>query len=152
VQQIAVRSFYARSDTWRPMLLGSAVSLGAIPVYLALGPRLGATGLAAAGVLAMTANALGTLLLARWLHGAPALGRLAMSGVRAVAITVLAGVPGVLLQRGGPGTAGALLDLGLGGAAYAAAALGLVFVIGDAPLRDAVRRMVQRIARRIPGR
>ena len=45
-QQIGVRAFYARGDTWRPMLLGTAIALLAIPLYLALAPRLGAAGLA----------------------------------------------------------------------------------------------------------
>ena len=44
VQQIAVRAFYARGDTWRPMLLGTVVSLGSIPLYLVAGPRFGAVG------------------------------------------------------------------------------------------------------------
>ena len=47
VQQIAVRGFYSRRDMWRPMLLGTAVALAAIPLYLELGRRYGAAGLAA---------------------------------------------------------------------------------------------------------
>ena len=148
LQQIAVRAFYARGDTWRPMLLGTAVTLGAIPVYLELGPRLGAAGLAAAGVLAMIANTLGTLLLARRLHGAPGLLRLGASGARVVLIAGLAAVAGSLALRGGEGLAGALFDLAVGGGAFGATALALVFVIGDAPLRDALRRLARRLARR----
>ena len=33
-QMIAVRPFYARRDFWRPMLLGTAIALLAIPIYL----------------------------------------------------------------------------------------------------------------------
>ena len=148
LQQIAVRAFYARGDTWRPMLLGTAVTLGAIPVYLALGPRLGAAGLAWAGVLAMAANTLGTLLLARRLHGAPDLGRLAASGARAAVIATLAAVAGAASQRGGEGAYQALLDLAVGFTAFGLVALALVFLIGDAPLRDAMRRLTRRLARK----
>jgi putative peptidoglycan lipid II flippase len=150
-QQIASRAFYARGDTWRPMLLGTAVSLGAIPLYLVLGPRLGAPGLAWAGVLAMSANALATLALAQRLHGTPALASLAASGLRAAGISGIAALAGAALLRGGEGTLAALLDLGIGGAAYGAVALALVFVLGDAPLRTTVRRLAQRLGRRAPG-
>jgi hypothetical protein len=131
------------------MLLGTAVCLGAIPVYLALGPRLGAAGLAWAGVLAMGANTLGTLLLARRLHGAPALGRLAVSGARALLIAALAAFAGSLALRGGS-LAGALRPR-LGGGVFGATALALVFVVGDAPLRDALRRLARRFGRRAAG-
>ena len=35
-QQVAVRAFYAREDTWRPMILSSGIALAAIPLYLFL--------------------------------------------------------------------------------------------------------------------
>jgi putative peptidoglycan lipid II flippase len=149
LQQIAVRAFYARGDTFRPMVLGTVICLGAIPVYLGLGPRWGAAGLAAAGVLAMSTNTLGTLLLARRLHGAPNLGALALSGARAAVIAGIAAYAGAKTLRGGEGTAGILTDLGFGFAAYGAITLALVFLLGDAPLRDAIRRLVRRLT---PGR
>jgi murein biosynthesis integral membrane protein MurJ len=152
LQQIAVRAFYARNDTWRPMLLSTLMALAAIPLYVASGPRWGAVGLAWAGVIGMGANTLVTLLLARRLHGAPDLRQLAASGARATAIAALACVPAALLLRGRPGLLGALRDLGVGGAAFGAVALALVFVLGDAPLRAAMRRQVRRLAPRAPER
>ena len=148
VQQIAVRAFYARSDTWRPMLLGTVVSLGAVPVYLTLGPRYGGAGLAAAGVSAMAVNALATLGLSRRLHGAPALAPLFASAARGLLIAGLAGAAALPFIHGGPGLAGALLDLARGGAVYGGVALGLVFLFGDEPLRDALRRVTRRLAPR----
>jgi putative peptidoglycan lipid II flippase len=148
VQQIAVRAFYARSDTWRPMLLGTVVSLAAVPVYLTLGPRYGGAGLAAAGVSAMAVNALATLGLARRLHGGPALAPLLASAARGLLIAGLAGAAAIPFLHGGPGLAGALLDLARGGAVYGAVALGLVFLFGDEPLRDSVRRLTRRLAPR----
>ncbi len=144
IQQIAVRAFYARNDTWRPMLLGTGIALASIPLYLAMGPLWGAAGLAWAGVIAMVVNTLITLLLARWLHGAPDLGRLTASGARATLIAVLAAAAGAATRPGRPGTYGALIDLGLGFTAYGVVALGLVFVLGDAPLRASMRRQVRR--------
>jgi len=116
VQQIAVRAFYARSETWRPMFLGSAFALAAIPVYLVLGQRHGVAGVAAAGVVAMTANALATLLYARWRFGGPALGPIAASALRAGAIAAAAAPAAAWSVAGRPGTLGALADLAIGGA------------------------------------
>jgi putative peptidoglycan lipid II flippase len=84
VQQVAVRGFYARSDTWRPMLLGTVLAVGALPLYLVLGRRFGAPGLAAAGAIGMGLNCLATLALLRRQHGGPALGPLAGTGLRAL--------------------------------------------------------------------
>jgi len=160
VQQIAVRAFYARGDTWRPMLLGSAVAVGAAALYLALGTRFAAPGLAAAGAIGMTANALATLLLARHLHGAPDLRALAATGARALAIAVVAAavgdavVPLVARVPGLPaaGPLAALARLAAGGAAFAAVAFAGVRAVGDASQREALAglaRRLRRVARRL---
>jgi putative peptidoglycan lipid II flippase len=148
VQQVAARAFYARGDTWRPMLLGTAIAVLALPLYISLGRQAGAAGLAAAGVIAMSANALATLLLARRLHGAPDLAALAASSGRALAAALPAACAALWVQRGGAGLAGALVDLVLGVAAYAAVALPLAWLLGDEALRDALRRVARRFARR----
>jgi putative peptidoglycan lipid II flippase len=151
-QQLAVRPFYARGDTWRPMLLGSAVALIAIPLYHDLGSRLGARGLAAAGALAIGANALATLGMARIVHGAPRLLPLAGGALRAALLAGLAGVAGGLAQPGLPGATGALLDLALGGLAFGAAA-GLALALGaDPPTRDAALAALRALRRRLPPR
>jgi putative peptidoglycan lipid II flippase len=148
VQQIAVRGFYSRRDTWRPMLLGSAVAFAAIPLYLVLGPRYGAAGLAAAGVIGMSVNAVLTLPLLRRVHGGPRLGELRATFARALLLSVLAAVA----AQGAAGWAamrapGALVQLSLGLAAFAAVALPGVFVLGDAAMREAVRRLLGRLRR-----
>jgi putative peptidoglycan lipid II flippase len=152
VQQIAVRGFYSRRDTWRPMLLGTAVAFAAIPLYLLLGPRYGAAGLAAAGVIGMSANAVFTLLFLRRVHGGPRIGELAGTFARASLLALLAAlaahwaaswaVNGTVLR-----TSAALAQLGLGLAAFAAVALPGVFVLGDAAMREALRRMLGRLRR-----
>ncbi len=70
-QQIAVRGFYARGETWQPMWLGTAIAVAAAGLYWTLGQRYGATGLAVAGVLAMNVNALATLALLRGATAGP---------------------------------------------------------------------------------
>ena len=69
---------------------------------------------------------------------------------------MLAALPAAALLRGSEGaaaesTAVALRDLAVGGAAYGAISLLLVFLLGDAPLRDNVRRLARRLAPRRRG-
>jgi putative peptidoglycan lipid II flippase len=152
VQQLAVRAFYARSETWRPMFLGSAFVLAAIPLYLELGRRHGVEGVAAAGVIAMWANALATLAYARVRFGGPALRPLAASGLRALGISIAAGAAAAATLAARPGTLGTLVDLGVGGATFAVvAALGIALA-GDAALRDGVARLLRRIPRPVRRR
>jgi putative peptidoglycan lipid II flippase len=146
VQQIVVRAFYARGDTWRPMLLGTVVALAAIPLYLLLGDRFGVLGLAAAGAVAMSVNALATLLLARRLHGAPDLARLCGTTARAAVIAVVAAalVDRVVVVDAASGLRGALFQLGAGGMLFAVVIVIGTFTLGDEPMRAAVRRLLRR--------
>lgn len=148
-QQIIVRAFYARADTWRPMLLGTAVAVASIPLYLALGRSGGVRGLALASVIGMSIGALATLGLARWLHGAPSLGGLFASGGRAALIAL----PAALLVRwafGAPpaSTSAALLALGSGVSLFAAVVVVAILLVGDEPTRDLLRRLTRRLTRR----
>jgi peptidoglycan biosynthesis protein MviN/MurJ (putative lipid II flippase) len=138
---------------WRPMALATAVSLAAIPLYAALGPRLGATGLALAGTLAISASAGVTLAAARRWHGAPALGALLGGALRTLGAAAPAAVAAhfaaaEVALRTGSGTLAAALALGAGGLAFAAVGLPLVWSLGDAPTRDALRRVARRLRRR----
>jgi putative peptidoglycan lipid II flippase len=150
LQQIAVRAFFARGDTWRPMLLATAVALLVIPLYLALGPRFGAEGLAAAGVIAMTGNAVLTLAYARWLHGAPRLITLANTALRALLIAAAAALAAALAIETWLTGATSLLQLAVGGLAFAITALLGARLIGDPPIREAVARLAS--LRRRSGR
>ncbi len=144
-QQIITRAFYARGDTWRPMLLGTVFAIAAIPLYLALGDRFGAIGLAMAPGIAMSANALATIALARRLHGAPRLGDLAAVFGRAVAIAAVAIAAALLLGGQQPGIGHGIFR----GAVFAAALLGATFVIGDAAVKGAVRQLAEKVLRRV---
>jgi putative peptidoglycan lipid II flippase len=144
LQQIATRAFYARGDTWRPMLLGTAVALAAIPLYLALGRRHGAPGLAAAGVIGMTAGAALTLGVARRLHGGPSLAGLAQTGLRALAIALAASLVGAGLGEW-LRPWGSLAQLAGGGAGLGGVALLGVFAIGDAPMQQVLGGVLRRL-------
>jgi putative peptidoglycan lipid II flippase len=148
VQQIAVRAFYAREDMWRPMLLSTGIALAVLPLYWQLGLRLGAVGLAAAGAIGMSVNAVATLCLLRWLYGSPDLRTLAGSAVRAAAgAAAAAALAAWVPSTGVAGVAGRLADLALAGAVFGGVALAAVFVVGDAPLRAATERVLRRLRR-----
>jgi putative peptidoglycan lipid II flippase len=137
-QQVAVRAFFARSENWRPMILNTGVLLLSVPVYLDLGERYGAAGLAAAGVLAMTVNAAATLGWARVRFGGPAVGPIAMTALRAglvggAAGWAAAGVPDIAL----PGLGLAWGRLATAGLLYGVLALGGAVALGDPPMRRA---------------
>jgi putative peptidoglycan lipid II flippase len=147
-QMIAVRPFYARRDFWRPMLLGTAVALLAIPVYIALGPPFGARGLAGAGALAITANALATLALARRLHGVPRFAPLASTALRAILISLPAAAAAFYCQPGLGGVIGTIVDLVVGGVAFALLAVAGVLLAGDTPMRETLSGAWGSLARR----
>jgi len=135
VLQIAVRAFYAREQMWRPMLIGTAVSLLAIPLYWTLGERHGVGGLAAAGAAAVTVNAVATLVVARALHGGPGLGALAGAGLRVGAVVAVAAALAAQAPGGRPGLAGAVLDGLLRGGVFVALALPGTWLLGGPALR-----------------
>jgi putative peptidoglycan lipid II flippase len=142
VQQIAVRAFYARGQMWFPMLLGTVVALAAIPLYLALGEN--ARGLAAAGAIGMSANAVLTLAFARLRHGGPPLAGLASTALRAVPIAVLAGAAGAWAGAMGSSP---LFELLLGGLTFGVVALAGIFTVGDADTREALGRALSGLRR-----
>ena len=140
--QVTGRAFYARQDMWRPMLLGTAVALIAVPIYLALARRLGAEGIAAAGVLAMSGNALLLLGMLRRVHGGPALGPLLGTLARALVLAGLCGTAAVV-------TAGAwaspLGRLAAGATAFAIVAIPGIWLLGDEAMREALTRLARRL-------
>ncbi len=154
VQQIAVRPFYARGDTWRPMLLGTAVVAASGPLYWLLVRETGVAGLAIAGSIAMSVNAVVTVLVARRLHGGPALGPLLAAGARALLIALLGSVAAWLAVARAFGAEavapsgqldrlGALAVLALGGAVYAGVVLPGALWWGDPALRAALKRALR---------
>ncbi|MCP3987291.1 MAG: murein biosynthesis integral membrane protein MurJ [bacterium] len=147
LQMLAVRPFYARGDMWRPMLLGTVVAGLAIPLYLELGPAFGVNGLALASALAVTANAVATLAMARVLHGSPPLRALSGGLLRAAAASLLGAVIAIQVPNLLHGTIGAALDLIVRGSVFVAVALPAAWWFGDAILRSELSRLARRVKR-----
>ncbi len=155
VQTVAVRPFYARGDTWRPMLLGTAVAALAIPLYAFLGPAHGTLGLAAAGATAISLNAVATLILARRLHGAPELTPVLGAAARALVIAAVSGVVAFVTAghaanavAGGAGPWAAAAALLAGAAAFGLPALLGISWLGDPETRALVSGLRDRLLRR----
>ena len=152
LQQVAVRGFYARGEMWRAMILSTAIALAVFPLYLFGGDVGGIRGLAAASVVAISLNAMVTIVWLRMRCGAPDLGTLAMTLVRSLLIaSVAAGVVMFALRRwtglAPPLLSSPLASLVLGGGLYAAIAFVGVRLFGDAPLREGLERSVARLRR-----
>lgn len=147
VQQVSVRAFYAREDTWRPMFLGTGIALLALPTYIWMRDEYGAAGLAWSGAIAITVNAAVTLAWVRIRYGGPDLRPLLASVLRAGAI---AGVAGLLARASvsslpSDDWTSALLALLAGGAAFGVVAGVGVAAFGDESLRGAAMSLVRRL-------
>jgi hypothetical protein len=88
----------------------------------------------------MTCNALFTLLYARHLHRAPDLAALAATACRALVIAGAAAFAAALAVEMWAKTAAPLLQLAVGGLAFAITALLGARLIGDPPIREAIAR------------
>ncbi len=153
LQQISLRAFYARGQTWQPMLLGTLISLAAIPLYLTLSQIHGAPGLAMAGALGMAFNALCTLTLAKIMHKISLALPLFISFLRSLAITLPATVAAFYTSKmfytgSASGTAESLGHLLLAGGAFGAVALPMVFILGDSELKERMRGILSRLIRK----
>ncbi|MEZ0224828.1 MAG: murein biosynthesis integral membrane protein MurJ [Alphaproteobacteria bacterium] len=153
-QQIIVRAFYARGDTLRPMVLGTVLSILAIPLYMKLSETDGVKGLAYAGAIGMTVSAVATILYARAVHGSPKFVPLLLS-------------LGSSLMIAGPSIFAAwailrlrvahlplldwhlkwvaLFDLCLGGGVFAAIALFGIWLVGEEGMQDYLHKIIKRV-------
>jgi putative peptidoglycan lipid II flippase len=63
VQQILARGFYAREEMWAPVVIGTAATVAAVPIYWALNDSMGIEGLALASSLAITLYTIGLAIV-----------------------------------------------------------------------------------------
>lgn len=150
LQQIVVRGFYARGDTWRPMVLGTVIVLFAIPFYRWMALEHGIVGLALAGVIGMWVNFVATTLLARRKHGGPELRGFFVSCARSALLAALAGIPIILTARlvpaGGMGAIDPYVRLSAGAMFYLLLA-GLLFTrFGDSATRSMLGRVRSKLS------
>lgn len=153
-QQIIVRAFYARGDTWRPMILGTIVSLAAIPLYFWLSKTLQVQGIAWAGVIGMSVNAFATLAYARKLHGTPPIMCLIDAVTRTLAAALPAAIAGKWIialraeyfpMEGMASNSIALADLAAGGIVFTAISLPLVLAFGEEGLKTYLKKLTGRL-------
>lgn len=153
-QQMIVRAYYARSDTWRPMVVSTIIAVAAFPVYWQLGHTYGTTGLAAAGAASVGVTTLSTLALARWLHGAPSIWVLLGAAARTSLVAVLAGAAAWGVRRvlpdawSGPGVL-SLPELVVAVGAFGVVALTGTLLIGDPPTREVVLKILRKLGLRL---
>lgn len=116
MHQLLVRHFYAKRRMWTPVLIGTAFSLAAIPVWLGLYRAMGVEGFALASTLVMVGYALGMLVAWGFDSGWAAVRRLAPAFARGMFSATIAGGLGLLLvNRLLPvGDVGAWAALGIG--------------------------------------
>ena len=150
-QQVGVRAFYAREDTWRPMLLGSGFAVAVLPLYWGLAGSLGARGIALASTLAISANAAAVLLWARGRHGGPPLAPLLSTGWRLLLVSAVAAAAAHAVQTDAPGKLAAVQNLALGGALYGIVAAAGLWLAGDVASQTAVLDLWRAVARRVRG-
>ena len=143
VIQVAGRGFYAREDMWRPMLLGTTVALLAAPLYWGLARRFGAEGVAAAGAIAMTANAVALLWMLRRVHGGPRLGPVVETFARALLLGAAADLTAVLALDFVEGPA--VVQFLVGAFLFAIIAVPGVWVVGDEAMHEAIRGLLRRL-------
>jgi putative peptidoglycan lipid II flippase len=136
--QILTRAFYAERAMWTPVLAGTAVTLGAIPLYWVLTDRFGVDGVAVASLLALGTY---TVILAMlWYSGRA--GRARLGGVlgivgRAIPPTVVGAGAAFVVSWAvtsvvpGPTTLVNLLAVLAGTAMFAAIAFSLGSLLYD---------------------
>ncbi|MBW1884784.1 MAG: hypothetical protein JRJ58_14735, partial [Deltaproteobacteria bacterium] len=134
----------------RAMLLGTGIALLALPVYYAMGQQMGAQGLARAGVLAISLNALATLVWARLRFGGPELLQVTEGALRSGSVALVAAVAGDMTAAQVPLSAGAWGELLIGGGVFVATALILGRAVGEAGVCGVILRRFTARRRREP--
>jgi len=134
VQQLLARGFYARRQMWTPVVVGTATTVLAVPIYIALKELMDIRGVALASTVSI---ALYTIVLgAIWLNrtGTHVLAGLSQTLGRALIPAVAAGgaawLVADLVSNVATGFLGAVLQVLLGGLAAAAVFLGLAAWMG----------------------
>jgi putative peptidoglycan lipid II flippase len=146
MHQMLTRHFYAKRKMWTPVLIGTAFSLVAIPVWLVLYDGLGVEGFALASTLVMIGYALGMLLAWGSDSGWAAVRRLAPAFARGMFSAAVAGGLGLLLVDAMLGEQAISVWVGLGvafvgGLTTLAAFLGLSLLLRAPEMREVLPRL-----------
>jgi len=146
LHQILSRHFYAKRKMWTPVIIGTAFSLVAIPVWLGLYSSLGVEGFALASTLIITGYALAMLVAWGFDSGWAAVRRLVPSvlrGLFAAAVAAAVALPLTTALFGG-GDLTFLSGLGsavVGGITALATFLVVAYALRSPELRELRRRV-----------
>ncbi|HEX9846978.1 MAG TPA: lipid II flippase MurJ [Acidimicrobiia bacterium] len=141
LHQLLARHFYAKRRMWTPVLIGTAFTVIAVPVWLGLHATLGVEGFALASTLIMTGYALGLLVAWGYDSGWAAVRRLVPALIRALAAAGVAAVVGLPLVNAFIGQESLTVWSGLGvvligGLTTLATFLGVSALMRSPELRD----------------
>lgn len=145
MHQLLVRHFYAKRRMWTPVVIGTAFTIIAIPVWLWLYEQMGVAGFALASTLVMIGYALGMLLAWGRDSGWAAVRRLAPAFLRSMVSAAVAGTLGVLVVNALLGDASvtvlsALWVGAVGGLTALAAFLGVSALLRSPEMTEVLRR------------
>ena len=143
VQVVAVRGFYAHSDTVRPMIIGTVVTGLCLPVYAALGERWEAEGLALATSIGIIFNAAATLLLLSKRYQAIDWAGLGSGSLKGTVLALVM-APCLILVR--ESVSGPWLTLVVGFAVFAIVVFVGSFLFGGTE-RQTIERVVRKFSR-----
>lgn len=139
--QVYTRGFYAQRRMWLPVGIGTAITVLAIPLYLAGGSMLGAAGVAWASVAVMAVYA---VAIGWWWHRTVPLGEVGATLGRMMAAAVPSGLAGWGVTRwlmdGEPGSTPLAAAVLLGGGLLTVAVYWGVLRLAGAPELDLLRR------------
>lgn len=151
IQTMAVRGFYAKEDTWTPMIFGSVLTLLTLPIYWLLNEQFGLPGLAMATTIGMTLNALGTIVVYRARGGILPLKPIVAGSLRGLAFAVACGAPtfAAIWLLGGHFSPfwQPLVELALGGTVFGLIAIAITLATRPEELEVVVGKILRKLKR-----
>jgi putative peptidoglycan lipid II flippase len=145
LHQLLARHFYAKRKMWTPVLVGTAFSVIAVPVWYGLFQVMGVEGFALASTLVMIGYALGLLVAWGYDSGWEPVRRLAPSFLRSMTSAAVAGGVGwvlgnAIVGEGPVSILDGLLVMVVAGATTLALFLGISRLLGSTELREVLSR------------
>lgn len=144
LQTVLVRAYYARQNTWRPMILSTLALAFSLPVYFVLTEASGLHGLAAAGAIGLLLTAAVTAIDLHWRMGDPILAPLLLGLARGVAAAGATALPILwLLDR--MSALAPLLQLVLAATLFVLVSLTLLSLLRDPAVGHLMARLRSRL-------
>lgn len=149
-QTLAVRGFYAREDTWTPMIISSVVTVVALPAYWLLNESMGIQGLALATSVGMVMNVVATVGFYRFRGHSLPLKPVGLGSLRGVGLGLPAALGAWLVLENfdfGEGALGYALSFGSSGVVFLGVLLALIALVKP-PEVEVLRAKIARKLRR----